>query len=351
MSFSFAQEITNKGKLSGYMFGDYFYNLTRDTGIASLPDVANGGARDLNGFQLRRVFFTYDYDISDKFTTRFRLEADQAANTSNNRIGVAVKDAYLQWKGIFKGSDLIFGIQPTPSFEVSESLWGNRFLEKTIMDLRGISTPRDIAIALRGNLFSDGLLKYWIMIGDGSNNSPEVDKYKRFYAHLQLNPVKDLTATFYADFKVRPDINDPNSTTNPPATLSNNDLTYSVFVGYKKKDAFSAGVETFLNQRQNGMITGTEIKDKIAMGISLFASYNFIKQLAIVGRYDYYDPNIDSDVKGDLRNWFVFSLNFKPDDKVTISPNVIIETYESLPNGRAIKSSITPRITLFYSFF
>lgn len=346
----FCQEVVNKGRFSGYMFGDYFYNLTRDTGISSLPNVVNGGERDLNGFQLRRVYFTYDYDISESFTTRFRLEADQVANTSNNKIGVFVKDAYLQWKNIFKGSDLIFGIQPPPAYEISEGIWGNRFLEKTIMDVRGIVPSRDIALSLKGNLLSDGMLKYWLMIGDGSGNSPEVDKYKRFYVHLQLNPIKDLTATLYADLKARPNINDPNSTTTPPATLSNNELTYALFVGYKKKDAYTFGVESFLNQRQNGMITGSDIKDRISLGVSVFASYNFMKQLALVGRYDYYDPNVDSDVKGDSRNWFIFSLNVKPEDKVTISPNVLIETYESLPGGRTFKSSITPRITFFYIF-
>jgi len=347
----FSQEVINKGRISGYMFGDYYYNLTRDTGISSIPNAINGGERDLNGFQLRRIYFTYDYDISEKFTTRFRLEADQVANTSNNKIGVFVKDAYLQWKNIFKGSDLLIGIQPTPAYEISEGVWGNRFLEKTIMDARGIVPSRDIALSLKGNLLSDGKLKYWLMIGDGSGNSPEVDKYKRFYAHLQLNPIKDLTATLYADLKSRPNINDPNSTTTPPVTLSNNDLTYALFVGYKKKDDYTFGVESFINQRQNGMITGSDVKDQYAIGLSVFASYNFMKQIALVGRYDYYDPNFDSDVKGDSRNWFIFSLNIKPDDKVTISPNVVIETYESLPSGRSFKSSITPRITFFYSFF
>ncbi|MGK9476358.1 outer membrane beta-barrel protein [Melioribacter sp. OK-6-Me] len=345
-----AQEITNKGRFSGYMFGDYFYNAARDTGITYLSNVANGGKKDLNGIQLRRIYFTYDYDISESFITRFRLEADQAANTSNNKIGVFVKDAYLQWKNIFKGSDLIFGIQPTPAFEVSEGIWGNRFLEKTIMDLRGIVSSRDLAVTLKGKLDNEGMFKYWLMVGNGSGNSPETDKYKRFYAHLQYSPVKQFTTTLYADLKARPDINDPTSTSIPPATLSNNDLTYALFLGYKGTDVYSLGVEGFLTQRQNGMISGTEIKDKTGMGLSVFASYNFSKELAAVGRYDYYDPNSDSDVKGDSRNWFIFSLNYKPDAKVTISPNVIIETYESLPNGRSIDASITPRITFFYSF-
>ncbi|BDQ03077.1 outer membrane beta-barrel protein [Ignavibacterium sp.] len=350
LSLLYAQEVTNKGRISGYMFGDYFYNVTRDTGLSSLPNVVNGGKKDLNGFQLRRIYFTYDYDISESFLTRFRLEADQEANASNGKIGVFVKDAYLQWKNIFKGSDLIFGISPTPAFEVSEGIWGNRFLEKTIMDLRGIVSSRDLAIALKGKLDSNGMFKYWLMIGDGTGNKPETDKYKRFYAHIQYSPIKQFTATLYADLKARPNINDPASTSNPPATIANNDLTYSLFLGYKEKDAYSFGVEGFLNTRQNGMVNGTDVKDKTGMGISAFASYNFSKELAVIGRYDYYDPNTDSNAKGDMRNWFIFSLNYKPDDKVTISPNVIIETYESIPNGRSIDASITPRITFFYSF-
>lgn len=343
----FSQEVINKGRFSGYMFGDYFYNAARDTGISSLSNVANGGKKDLNGFQLRRIYFTYDYDISESFTTRFRLEADQAANTSNGKIGAFVKDAYLQWKNIFKGSDLFFGISPTPTYKVTESIWLNRFLEKTIMDLRGIVQSRDLAIALKGKFDSEGIFKYWLMIGNNSGNKAEVDKYKRFYAHIQYTPIKQFTATLYADLKARPDITDPANTSE---TIANNDLTYALFLGYKEKDAYAFGLEGFLNQRQNGMTTVTEKKDKVGMGLSVFASYNFSKVLAVVGRYDYYDPNTDSNVKGDSRNWFIFSLNYKPDEKVTISPNVIIETYESIPNGRSFDASITPRITFFYSF-
>ena len=347
---TFAQEVTNKGRISGYMFGDYFYNATRDTGITSLANVANGGKKDLNGFQLRRVYFAYDYDISESFSTRIRLEADQISNTSTGKIGLFVKDAYLQWKDIFKGSDLFFGISPTPTYKVTESIWENRFLEKTIMDLRGIVPSRDLAVALKGKIDSEGMFKYWLMIGDGTGNKPETDKYKRFYGHLQFTPIKQLTATLYADLKARPNIDDPTSTTNPPETVANNDLTYALFLGYKEKDTYSFGAEAFLTQRQNGMVTNGELANKSGMGLSVFGTYYFSKMLSFAGRFDNYNPNTDSDVKGDSRNWFIFSLNYKPDEKVTISPNVVIETYESIPNGRSIDASVTPRITFFYSF-
>jgi hypothetical protein len=346
----FAQEETSKGRFSGYMFGDYFYNVARDTGITSLPNVANGGVKDFHGLQFRRIYFTYDYKISEVFSTKFRLAYEPESFTSDNKLGVFIKDAYIKWADIFKGSDLIFGIQPTSIWQISEDVWGNRFLEQTIMDLRKLASSRDFAIALKGKFDSEGVFKYWIMVGNNSGNKPEFDKYKRFYFHLQLTPIKQLTATLYADLKTKPDIEDPTSVANPPARVANNDLVYALFIGYKEEDAYTLGLEGFLNQAQNGMVNNGGLKDKIGLGISVFASYNFIKELGFVGRYDYYDPNTDSDFKGDSRNWFIFSLNYKPDDKVTISPNVIVETYESLTNGRSIDPSITPRITLFYTF-
>src|SRR5258708_1048095 len=53
-----AQDTTTaKGKFSGEMYFDYFYNIQqRDT-----------SKKDLNGFQFRRIYFTYDYAIASNF--------------------------------------------------------------------------------------------------------------------------------------------------------------------------------------------------------------------------------------------------------------------------------------------
>jgi len=345
--FAFSQDTLTKGKFSGYMFGDYFYNAARDKEISKLSNVANGGEADLNGFQFRRIYFTYDYNISDSFSSRFRLEADQAAKSSNDKISVFVKDAYLQWKNFVKGSDIFVGIQPTPAYEISEGYWGNRFLEKTIMDLRGIVSSRDMGISIKGKFNNAGTFNYWVMYGNSSGNSPEKDKYKRYYAHLQFNPINNFTATLYADLKARPQIVNPFDNSE---NLDNNIITYAVFIGYKEKNKFSTGAEGFLSTNQNGYVSSTEKKNLSGAGISLFASYFVSPILELAGRYDYFDPNTDDKSEGDSRNLFIFSLNYKLDEKVTISPNIIIESYQSLLNGNSYKNSVTPRITFYYSF-
>ena len=75
-----------------------------------------------------------------------------------------------------------------------------------------------------------------------------------------------------------------------------------------------------------------------------------LKLLLALLRYDYFDPNMDGDFKGDSRNYFIAGLDFKADKNISIIPNVIYESYESLPDGRSFDSSVTGRVTLYYNF-
>ncbi|MBX2991969.1 MAG: hypothetical protein KF749_12500 [Bacteroidetes bacterium] len=353
-----AQE-KSAGKFSGYMFGDYFYNVARDTGISSFSNVATPGKKDMQGFQFRRIYFTYDYEISDIFSTRFRLEADQVSNTSDGKIGVFVKDAYLRWRNIFSGSDLFFGIQPPPAYEISEAVWGYRSLDKTIMDLRGIVSSRDIGVALKGKFNEAGTVNYWLMAGNNSGNKPESDKYKRIYAHLYFKPVQNFHVTVYGDLRLQASISDPNSTGTPQGTLGNDILTSALFVGYSEKDVFSIGAEGFVASTANGIKKGTiapfELKPKNAIGFSVFGSYNLHPDVAAVVRFDFFDPNSNRDFTGDARNYILAGISWKPDKSVSIIPNVQIESYEKQPATATTseikhKASVTARVTLFYTF-
>src|SRR4029453_14193884 len=59
-------------KFSGLMFGDYYwyYRWHQD----QISDTNPTSVEGQNGFWFRRLYLTYDYDYSEKFTTRFRLE-------------------------------------------------------------------------------------------------------------------------------------------------------------------------------------------------------------------------------------------------------------------------------------
>jgi hypothetical protein len=349
--------LLSQGKFSGYMFGDYYYNAMRDTSFyrTALSNSAAGsaapGGENMQAFQFRRIYFTYDNDISEQFTTRFRLEADQVQETVDgtkspaaaSKISVFVKDAYLKWKNVFAGSDLIFGIQPTPAFEISEAAWGYRALEKTILDLRGIVSSRDLGISLKGKLTEDGKLNYWAMIGNNSGNSPEIDKYKRYYAHLQLKLNDNLQATLYTDYKDAAKV----------IAGENSTWTTALFAGYAVPFMYNIGVEGYATSQSNAFTpTGGSLGSKNGLGISMFCSYNIIPELAAVARYDYFDPNTNSsdNAKGDVRNYVIVGLSWKVDKNVSIMPNVLYEKYEAPLNHGEPDPSITARVTLYYVF-
>src|SRR5437762_674858 len=133
-----------RGKISGYLFGDYYYNVVGDPrhaytstgtdsiGKANIDAAAKPITRDLNGFQIRRAYFQLDNDLSIKYSTRFRLEADSKSLTSDGKVGLAVKAAYLQARNAYPRADFYFGILTTPIYEVAEDFWGYRSIEKEL---------------------------------------------------------------------------------------------------------------------------------------------------------------------------------------------------------------------------
>ncbi len=327
-----AQE--NNPKFSGLMFGDYFYNAaSHDTTL-----------RDLNGFQMRRIYITTDYTISDNFISRFRMEADQspASNTAGGKIGVMVKDAWLSWKNIFTGSDLIFGLSPTPAFDVSEGAWGHRYLEKTIMDLNGVVPSRDLGIDLKGSFAQGGTVKYWLKIGNNSGNAPEVNKYKRFYGSLEFDPSPNLLITIYGDYASYPQKLDPSEN-----KLKNNSaFVGAAFLSYKQKGSFGLGAEGYLKSQQNNVLNsnGTSLASQSGFGVSLWAYVNFSETVQLVGRFDTADPNTDAENDG--RSLILAGLEFDPVKNVSITPNVEVFTYQQ----SGIDSDVTPRVTFFWQF-
>jgi len=128
------------GKISGYMFGDYYY-------------VAANHNRDLenqNGFWFRRIYFTYDKGLSEAFAIRFRLEFNSPGDFSTKaKLEPYIKDAYLQWKA--PRHSILFGVSPAPTWEVIETVWGYRSVGKTPLDLQKFGDSRDFGMPSRAH--------------------------------------------------------------------------------------------------------------------------------------------------------------------------------------------------------
>ncbi len=373
-----------QGKFSGYVFGDYYYNVGKDTAFSKLARTVVPGNKDFQAFQIRRIYLTYDNDISEKFTARFRIEgntiaAENGSSSTASRVSgsslsqLYIKDAYMKWKNIFAGSDLIFGIQPTTAYDISEGIWAYRSLEKTIMDLRGIISSRDMGLALKGKFDDAGMFQYWLMVGNNSGNDDATNRHKRMSLNFQVKPVKNVIVDVNGDYITRADFNDANSTTNPKATVSNNTLTYSILAAYSDPTMITVGVEAFMQSTQNGEIdptvkTSVAYKSLNALGVSIFGYYWFTPEIGIIARYDLFNPNTDSNFPGTptvnptgtatypyslSRTYLIAGLTFRPDKNVQIMPNIQMETYQAPRNvtgAPSIDASVTARLTFYWNF-
>ncbi len=226
-----------RGRISGYMFGDAYYNVTGDpvhvySGSADLGKVNIDGSpnigKDLNGVQVRRVYFQLDNDLSIKFATRFRLEMDGKELTSGGKLAMFVKNAYLQVKNLVPRGNFFFGEITTPTFENSEEFWQYRPIEKTVTDFRGLGSASDLGIEMKGFADAGHKIGYSAMIGDGQGQKPETNRYKRFYFSLPLNPIHDLKIEPYVDYE--------------PGVAGADKALYKLFAGYEFKKAATAAI-------------------------------------------------------------------------------------------------------------
>jgi hypothetical protein len=339
--------LNGQGRLSGLSYFDYYYNVSRPATIGSLSNSASAGAKDMEAFQIRRLFLTYDNDLSKEFAARVRLDADQSATTTDGRISFYLKDASLTWTDIFPRSSMVIGLQPTLPIELIEQVWGYRSVEKIIMDLRGIVPPRDMGVSLRGSIDEEGIFGYGLFIGNNSSARPASSKYKRYYGQVVVRPAQGFVLAAYGDYNDRASIADPY---NAGVFVANGILTADGMAGYTEPGKFSAGIEVFNATTLHGHNDGVLLSNLQSLGASVFGSVNVERSVALLARFDFFDPNINSDVRGDSRNYVIAGISWKPNPNVSIIPNILYETYEQLPTGTTPTASVTARITCFYVF-
>jgi hypothetical protein len=333
-----------RGRISGYMFGDAYYNVTGDPNHVYSASGVDAGkvnvdgvgpiTRDLSGFQLRRVYFQLDNDLSIKYSTRVRFEVDGKAFTSDGKIAANVKSAYLLAKSVIPRGDFSFGILGTPTWENSEEFWGYRSLEKTNADFRGIGASADLGVSLKGFVDGDHHLGYTAMIGNGAGQKPETDRFKKFYLALPMR---------YGDFRFEPYADYQSVRVNAPA-VNNDQQTWKIFAGYEFRRV-AVGVDAFTRVNHKAGVPNQEPR-----GYSLFARSALTATVSAVARFDQFEPDHRADNRVDSQLWII-GLDWQPYRDVHVLPNIEATQYEA--QGTAVAPAhhdLQARVTFYYRF-
>lgn len=179
---------------SGLFFGDYY-------GVASHNNPDLSGA---NGFWARRMYLTANTRISPKLDARIRFEAASSGDFETaGTIDPFLKDLWVRFRT--GNHSVLVGLSSSPTWNLIESEWGYRDVEKTPLDLFKMGSSRDFGVALKGSLDKNRLVRYHVMFGNGSSTKAETNKGKKVHGALQLYPTDNLIFEVYADREARPD--------------------------------------------------------------------------------------------------------------------------------------------------
>jgi len=316
-----------EGKLTGYMFGDYYYVAKNH----------NSDLEEKNGFWFRRIYFTYDNKLSDEWSVRFRMEMGSPGDfTTSSKLEPFLKDGYVKWSR--SGHSVILGLSGTPTWGYVESFWGYRSVEKTTADLFKLGSSRDFGIAAKGKFGQDKKGFYHAMIANGSSTRSETNEGKKLALSVGYKLAPGLSFEAYGDFEERPG--------------RSNRYTAQGFLGYKKKNWRVAG--QVLHQTRQKSVGEDQLELASFFGAAKLGPkvWGFARvdrafdALPGVSGVSYLPVDDTTEF-----TFFLFGVDVTPHEQVHLMPNVEIVTYDDPGSGIPTPDTdVIPRVSFYYTW-
>lgn len=324
--FLFAQE-TSSGQLSGLLFGDYYYEVSNH----------NNQLNDRNGFWIRRIYFKYTKNITDRLSSclLFEMNTPDGFNKPVKKPFPFVKAAFLAWKQ--NQNQVLLGISLTPTYSSVLKAWGYRCVEKTPLDLHNFVHIVELGLAVKGTLGSAGKINYHLMLANGTGNKAENNEGKKVMLSVGFKPIKGFLIDVYGDWD-----NNPGKT------------DWYTFRGFASYQTAKLRLGLFYTHQVRQIGGGKDLKLNLG---SAFAVAKLSLKSTVLFRID---RSFDPDPLGNTISYLPFdpkakSTLFIAGWDYTIAPNVhLIPNLETIiydkVNGVTPDKDILPRITFFYRF-
>lgn len=358
------EEFKPSGKLSGYAFGDYAYKLHADSAqrgglqYSRLP-------KNYSSFNFRRIYLEYDYNFSPNVSSQLLLahESTSEASSSNsdvltdNNRAVYIKAINISFKNIIPRATIVAGQQATPTFAtLSEKIWGYRSIEKTITDMRGVSSSTDLGVGIYGKIGKNENVGYDVLIGNSNGAKLENNKYKKIYTSLYVY-------FFNKKLVIQGNYEHDRTALTPVHQDINNFKAYAAY----HTSSTTFGVEAFTQLKTNNtlyiQVPDSLYSDVSPTGISFYITQQITPdKLRFFVRYDIYNPDSKyvssnkyiSGYNTTKESFATLGLDFIPYKNVHIMPNLWYNQYGSKIAGASgnLKRDydLEARITMYFLF-
>jgi hypothetical protein len=277
--------------------------------VSSIDHESDGVDLGDNGTQaeLKRFYLGVDHKFDDVFSANLTTDFRYNSNGTSKDVLVYVKKAYIQAK-IAPELFVRVGAADMPWVGFSESLYGYRFVENTLIDRTKFGTSSDWGVHIGGSI-ADGRISYAASAVNGagyktlSRSSNTID----LEARISANPVKNITlgiGGYTGKLGKSSDVTD----TQHRATR------WNAVAAYTDK-RIRAGIEYFQAKNWNNVTT---LGSDTSSGWSAFGSFAITPRIAVFGRYDSVKPNERTNEA--LRDdYFNVGLNYKPMKAIDIA--------------------------------
>jgi len=237
---SFSQDNPTKfepfGKVTATVFANYHYNFTKDVEKKSQ-------------FELLRAYFGYNYQYSEKFSTKILFDAgytqtiDNTGKTSST-FAAFLKLASLQYKMNDKFS-VEGGMIATHIFDFQEKFYGYRYILETLQDLNGYYSSADLAVKATFVPVKMLEIHTGIYNGEGYQNIQDNFGVQKATFDIVVKPVDGLYFKTYYDIMSKSD-----TAITDDKELQTQRIT-NFFLGYEKANKFRTGTENdmILNEK------------------------------------------------------------------------------------------------------
>jgi hypothetical protein len=249
-----------EGKFSALLFGDaYWMAANHDSTL-----------EDMNGLWIRRFYLTYDQKFDDVWSGAPAPRGRAARGLhDDDHLPAFMKDAWLKWQHTTHSA--LIGIQPAPTVQIYEDVWGYRSIEKVPVELQGFGASRDAGLGLQGDFGEAKRVGYHLVVGNGASVGSETNTRKKAMGSIHFRPAAHLVLEGYADYDDRVNAADR--------------ITYYGFAGWQA-DHLRAGVQFAKQERRE---VGEDVDLRIISG---FVTGALRDNLWLFGRVDRnMDPN------------------------------------------------------------
>ncbi|HET7316416.1 MAG TPA: FlxA-like family protein [Sphingomicrobium sp.] len=283
--------------------GKAYANISNIDHESDGADLGDSGTQT----ELKRFYLGVDHQFNDIFSANLTTDFRYNSNGTSNDVLVYVKKAYVQAR--FAPEFFVrVGAADLPWVGFSESVYGYRFVENSLIDRTKYGTSSDWGVHVGGSL-AGGRISYAASAINGagyktlSRSSNTIDLEGR----ISASPIKNITLGIGGYTGKLGKSSEVNQT-------QHRATRWNALAAYTDK-RIRAGVEYFQAKNWNNVTTlATDKSD----GWSAFGSFAFTPQLAIFGRYDRVRPNRDTNP--DLKeSYFNVGLNFKPVKEIDLA--------------------------------